>query len=259
MNSIQNLFGKNNSKEFIQNLPKITLFSLLGKILFSLVIIALILIIPSIIIFSFISNQENQYILIALFLYLALIFVSIKFFYSSFLQLKLQLTSLSIKQVLKHVAIIAIPFYIISFVLTLIYYLTNPAGIEQVISSFDALANSPAVINPYFDFFLFTSLWLLVGIAEELFFRGGIYRSLRNNTSLIFAVVISSLLFVIPHPPYGLSSLPIFLLGLIYAFYFEYKNNLLTIIILHAIHDLIGVALLAYLSAHSAQLILNSF
>jgi len=77
------------------------------------------------------------------------------------------------------------------------------------------------------------SLAALVPIAEEIFFRGFVYRALKNRFSFIYAAIISSLCFLIFHMTINQNSWIIFLQGFLLAYVFFKSKSLIACIILH--------------------------
>ena len=75
-------------------------------------------------------------------------------------------------------------------------------------------------------------------IAEEIFFRGFLYRSLRNRMGIAPACVTSAILFSIGHVQYPVAALPeLFLFGVIMALLYERTGSLLPGIAVHAFVD----------------------
>jgi len=86
---------------------------------------------------------------------------------------------------------------------------------------------------------------VLIGpLAEEIFFRGILYGFLRR-WGTPFAVILSTLLFVLPHSPSSGSALPITQLigGILFAVSYEVEKNLLVPITIHCLGNLAIFAL----------------
>ncbi|GGE58090.1 CPBP family intramembrane glutamic endopeptidase [Priestia taiwanensis] len=107
------------------------------------------------------------------------------------------------------------------------------------------------VNNQSFNFHLSLSNYingiLLVGITEEIVFRGFVLQELNKRLSFWKANVITSLLFLIIH--YGIwlhdgvffaigSHIYIFLVGLFFGFVFKKSGSLWAVVILHSFHNL---------------------
>jgi membrane protease YdiL (CAAX protease family) len=87
---------------------------------------------------------------------------------------------------------------------------------------------------------LFGMPGLLVGpIAEEIFFRGILYGFFRR-WGIPFAVILSTLLFVLPHAPSSGPAIPVTQLigGILFAVSYEIEKNLLVPITIHSLGNL---------------------
>lgn len=73
-------------------------------------------------------------------------------------------------------------------------------------------------------------------LFEELFFRGLFYGLLRNRFSIGFSALASGLFFSLLHQN-AFAFLPIFILGLSFAFLYERTKNIFVPILLHAFHN----------------------
>jgi membrane protease YdiL (CAAX protease family) len=81
---------------------------------------------------------------------------------------------------------------------------------------------------------------ILIGpIAEEIFFRGILYGFFRR-WGIPFAVILSTLLFVLPHSPSSGPAIPITQLigGILFAVSYEIEKNLLVPITIHSLGNL---------------------
>ena len=96
------------------------------------------------------------------------------------------------------------------------------------------------------------SIWISLAITvvspfcEEVFFRGFLFAGLRQKMDWKLAAVISSAFFAALHLEWT-ALLPIFLLGLFFAFLYERSRSLWPSIVMHAMNNIIsfGVLLLA--------------
>lgn len=80
----------------------------------------------------------------------------------------------------------------------------------------------------------FTSAAIISPLYEELFYRGLIYTWLRQRTSILPSMLISSAIFTVVHIP-TYNTLPInFVAGLITAWVYEKTGTILSSIIVHA-------------------------
>jgi membrane protease YdiL (CAAX protease family) len=81
-------------------------------------------------------------------------------------------------------------------------------------------------------------------LGEEMFFRGFAFTALRRRFGLATGLIVSALLFTLPHT-YALGLLPVFLLGLLMAWTYHNSGSLWIPIIIHAVNNTASV-LLAY-------------
>ncbi|WP_408057169.1 CPBP family intramembrane glutamic endopeptidase [Ureibacillus acetophenoni] len=101
------------------------------------------------------------------------------------------------------------------------------------------------------DFHEWLNVVLLVGITEEIVFRGYLLRKLMDSYKFWIANTITSLLFVSIHFPIwiykGLIEFPtilgttvsIFVLSMIFGFIYKKSNSLWSVIIIHSLYNLI--------------------
>lgn len=92
--------------------------------------------------------------------------------------------------------------------------------------------------NP-FGLFLLAVLGVLVApVAEEVFFRGMLYRALRRQTVWPLAVLLQALAFGLMHANYGPTHIIITaFLGAWLALVYDLRKTLLTPILCHALHN----------------------
>lgn len=108
-------------------------------------------------------------------------------------------------------------------------------------------------ITPAYLYLLFQSLTVFVFISffEEFVFRFTVFRFLRKG-GLFVALMVSSILFGFIHGSNG--TLGAILFGVLMALYYEYTNNLLLIIVIHAFHNLLIVYYSYFLTYYILQL-----
>ena len=84
---------------------------------------------------------------------------------------------------------------------------------------------------------------LLAPLAEEVAFRGLVYRHLRRSMVPVGATVISAAIFAVMHASLG-QSVWAFLLGIVAAFAYEQTRSVLTPVLIHGLFNAvpIGVA-----------------
>ena len=109
-------------------------------------------------------------------------------------------------------------------------------------------------INPAIDLFLLLKNRFYIGImilqiviiapiAEELLFRGLIFKLLRKKYSFFAAAATSSIIFALIHRA-SLNILPLFVISFVFAYLYEKTQNIATPMILHSIHNTINLSLL---------------
>jgi membrane protease YdiL (CAAX protease family) len=84
---------------------------------------------------------------------------------------------------------------------------------------------------------------IAVPIAEEVFFRGVLYRWVRERWGIFIGVMVSSLIFGLIHIDIAVASTA-FILGIILALVYEYSKSLWTAILIHAINNSIKIILI---------------
>ncbi|MBU1672427.1 MAG: CPBP family intramembrane metalloprotease [Actinobacteria bacterium] len=82
---------------------------------------------------------------------------------------------------------------------------------------------------------------ILAPIAEEIFFRGYLYSSIRNRYGIQVSLLITASLFAVAH--LDLSFMPRFVFGYLAGLAYEYRRNLAAPIVAHAVANGILVAL----------------
>ena len=77
--------------------------------------------------------------------------------------------------------------------------------------------------------------------GEETFFRGFLYGGLKKRIGLVWAAVVSSVLFALVHAPQGAALAPaMFVVGLLFALLYEWRGTLVASMAGHAAFNLIG-------------------
>jgi membrane protease YdiL (CAAX protease family) len=77
---------------------------------------------------------------------------------------------------------------------------------------------------------------IIAPISEELFFRGFLYPALRTRIGKIGAILISSLIFSLLHMEIA-TILPIFVLGVLFAWLYEKTADISVAIFVHSLHN----------------------
>jgi membrane protease YdiL (CAAX protease family) len=97
---------------------------------------------------------------------------------------------------------------------------------------------------------------LVAPVAEELFFRGMLFRSLRSRHTFAFAGVVSAICFGVAHYPGGawqnalLLPLVMCFVGYMLARLYEWRGNIVANMAAHATFNVIGFMVIAFLSNH---------
>ncbi len=85
--------------------------------------------------------------------------------------------------------------------------------------------------------FLIVSACLVAPLAEEILYRGILYRSLANKTGVLAAAVVSSVIFASLHfyDFYGLASVATF--GFVCALLYQATGSLVNVVVLHMLYN----------------------
>ena len=83
-------------------------------------------------------------------------------------------------------------------------------------------------------------LCLIVPVAEEIFFRGLVYRGLRARWGLLTAALASAAFFGVVHLEV-VHFLPIFALGVVVAYTLERTGSLVPAIVIHSLNNVVAV------------------
>lgn len=89
---------------------------------------------------------------------------------------------------------------------------------------------------------------MFVPIAEEVFFRGVLYRWLRDKWGVAIGAIVSSLIFALAHGEPA-TIIGVFPLGIVLALVFEKSKSLWPPIIIHAANNTFAIGLLYVLLA----------
>lgn len=85
---------------------------------------------------------------------------------------------------------------------------------------------------------------LTIGVAaplgEEMLFRGFAFNTLKRRLGLPAGLLLSALLFTLPHT-YALGLVPVFLMGLLLAWTYQHSGSLWVPIIIHAVNNTASV------------------
>lgn len=90
------------------------------------------------------------------------------------------------------------------------------------------------------------SAGIISPIYEEIFYRGFIYRFLRNRVGMNWAIIVSSLIFTLAHFP-TTNAMPVnFISGIVFAWSYERTGSVIPGIIIHGVFNTIAVLLTAF-------------
>ncbi|MBU1121584.1 MAG: CPBP family intramembrane metalloprotease [Candidatus Omnitrophica bacterium] len=114
------------------------------------------------------------------------------------------------------------------------YFLLEKFGINP---SLNPAIEILLLLKSKFSVLLIISQVIVVGpIAEELFFRGFIYKLLRTRYSFAPSAILVSIIFALIHGT-PQDTLPLFIISMILCYVYEKTQNILSPIILHSIHN----------------------
>ena len=95
-------------------------------------------------------------------------------------------------------------------------------------------------LSPWVIFYGLMLACILGPLVEELFFRGFFYPALRKYFGITASMVVTASLFAGVHESI-FSFLPIFFLGLVLAYLYEKRHNIMSCISLHVLHNAIFI------------------
>ena len=135
-----------------------------------------------------------------------------------------------------------------------VFFVAAVALLQLILFVFEALGRPPPSIQqlrfPLTPLNLSLGLFLVVvaaPFAEEVFFRGFLYGSLRARLGVWPALLASSAIFGVFHLAGGPILVPLlFLVGLAFALLYEWRRSLVASIAAHATFNAIGYALIVY-------------
>ncbi|MDX2132137.1 MAG: CPBP family glutamic-type intramembrane protease [Planctomycetota bacterium] len=83
--------------------------------------------------------------------------------------------------------------------------------------------------------FLLATVW--APLAEELVFRGALYRHLRSRVGVLVAAAVSALVFGVMHGYDVLLLMPVITIGFVFALMREWRGSLIGPIVAHSLHN----------------------
>jgi membrane protease YdiL (CAAX protease family) len=90
-------------------------------------------------------------------------------------------------------------------------------------------------------FLIFVAGIVIAPLVEEIFFRGFVFTGLREKYGWVAAALISAALFAVVHLQ-PLTMLPIFLMGLIFAYLYQRTESIWPAMIMHFATNTLGLA-----------------
>lgn len=140
-------------------------------------------------------------------------------------------------------------FIVLRIVVTLIALLLAQIGI----TSMQAQAIAPAGYTLASAIATTLLAGLVIPIVEEIFFRGVVYRWLRDKWGVAVSIVVSGLIFGIAHLEPA-TVIPVIVMGFVLAWTYEKSNSLWPPILIHMLNNLLGVIALYVLLGTSGTL-----
>lgn len=107
--------------------------------------------------------------------------------------------------------------------------------------------------SPFFIAFYVLLVTVVAPISEELFFRGYVYTTFRSRWGVRMAVVASAFIFAVIHP-YVALFLTVFVMGILFAIFFERSRSLLSMMVAHSVVN-ITVTVMAFQALANAELL----
>lgn len=137
---------------------------------------------------------------------------------------------------------VALPLVLLALILnnSLAKFLKVPPSSGPAVELFFALDNKISAL------ILAVQVILLGPIAEELFFRGFIYKITRNKYSPLISTMLISLVFSLAHQAFY-NVFGLFLLSTALCYLYEKTQNIATAVVFHATHNFINISFLLLL------------
>lgn len=139
---------------------------------------------------------------------------------------------LSLKLNLKHIFQYVLPAVLLYFFILFVGfpYFIHFGHLENLPKEYNLFIELNLIEKFFFCFFLF----LLGPIIEEIFFRGFIYRIIRNRYNILCGTVISTGIFYASH---GLTYFHIIIISLIFTYVYQKTGNIWNSIIVHSLNN----------------------
>lgn len=120
-------------------------------------------------------------------------------------------------------------------------FVLEKLGIETTINP--AIELFLKIKSPFLFSFLIFQIVFFGPLAEELFFRGFVYKLLRKKYGFLLSAAASSLLFTALHRS-SQDAFPLVALAIILCYVYERTNNIAAPILFHIIHNSLNVSFL---------------
>lgn len=122
-----------------------------------------------------------------------------------------------------------------------VYFLGQCAATDIYISMGDASYDSYTASFVSVSSALFIILTLFIApMCEELFYRGIIFRSVKQLVHPLAAALMSAVFFAISHGT-AIHLVPTFMLGILSCLVYEYTDNILCSILLHSLNNFVSL------------------
>jgi len=129
-----------------------------------------------------------------------------------------------------YVAIVPILVLVLLTIVWIISILKYEPPPQPVLEMFVEEEKTPILV------YLTIFVAILGPIAEEIFFRGFVYSAIKKRMGLVWAVLLSSVLFAGLHA-HLVGFFPIVVLGILLAYLYEKSGSLIPSITVHVIHN----------------------
>ncbi len=127
----------------------------------------------------------------------------------------------------------------------LVFSLAAPEWAEELVKNRERIMEHVPRLRPV----TLCGVFLVVGVYEEVIFRGFLLTRLRRATgSISAAVILSALLFAAPHMPtqQAITVVPLFLIGVLWGALTWWQRSLVPAIVAHVVFNLAQVLILYY-------------
>jgi membrane protease YdiL (CAAX protease family) len=126
--------------------------------------------------------------------------------------------------------------FVLAFILAAIvgYPIQQQFGVDPTQEALSQTAAVPELLP-----IVFLSGVIIAPIAEEIVFRGYLYKAFRDRFKPSYAIVLSAALFSVIHLEL-LAAAPLFVIGIVLAYVYEKTGNLMAPITLHVLNNAVA-------------------